>query len=767
MDNVKLRSILKSGTYLTTEKYLRPDHILREVSKKLKPKNKKEYDKTMSNIQKAIFVASSAHEGVFRKNGEPYILHPYYVAFFLAKMGMDEDCIIAGLLHDTVEDTSTTVQEIENIFGSSVAKLVDGVTKLTELKLAKQEKQAIAFQKLITFAADDIRVIFIKLVDRLHNLMTLDAMPPEKQVSIANESLRFYAPLAHRLGIYWMKEEMEALAFYFSMREEWNDIDEFFNTKYPNVENTISDLIAKVGEAIETNSSEVSEHIHDIYGRAKSYFSIYKKTIRKGLEISSLHDILGIRVILDTNDKSECYLAMAAIHSFSEFTVVNKYFKDYISRPKENGYMSIHTVVRYKEYFIEIQIRTSEMDRVAREGNASHWAYKNDISSKDKVAKWLRNVLKDLIDSENPIDFMANIENALPLDTIAIFSPKGDIFPLPQGSTVLDFAYAVHGDIGDSCIGGIVNGKKVPISYHLKSKDEVVVDTSKNQTPRLDWLNFVKTPKAKQHIKRFLSKKEKLILEQKGREMVIPLFQSQGRAGDFDILKESTGFAKIADRYSLPKNNRMKVFFQKLALGEIKLRYVISHLFNQNEIEQLSKAFPQKIAPLFTSGKKKKEEKTDSGKSSESKSIFIKNIGEIKEYSIAKCCSPDEGDVVAAYISPTRGYILHKVNCPILKKSEKERIDESVYWYHSAQYLIEFIVVLKNTKGALLELVEELTTAGFNITSLHLSAEDAKEESGSVFVNVKGSNIKQIEVLNKNLKNRKSIIRLSITNIDY
>ncbi|HDT11985.1 MAG TPA: bifunctional (p)ppGpp synthetase/guanosine-3',5'-bis(diphosphate) 3'-pyrophosphohydrolase, partial [bacterium] len=324
----------------------------------------------------------------------------------------------------------------------------------------------------------------------------------------------------------------------------------------------------------------------------------------------------------------------------------------------------------------------------------------------------------------------------------------------------------VHGDIGDHCIGGIVNGKKVPISYHLKSKDEVIVDTSKNQTPRPDWISFVKTAKAKQHIKRFLSKKEKEILEQKGREILKPLFISQGKASDFDSLKDIPGFAKIADRYSLPKNNRMKVFFHKLAIGEIKLRWVITALFKQEEIKQLTKAFPQKVAPLFVDKKRKKSGKSTSD-SQNTGSIFIKNVGEIKEYSIAKCCSPDEGDVVATYISPTRGYILHKTNCPVLLKSEQERVEKDVYWYHTPQYQIEFIVEIRNTKGALLELVEELTKTGFNITSLHLNPEDAKEQAGSVFVTVKGSNIQQVEKFNKNLKNKKSIISLTISNIDY
>lgn len=760
MERSKLRLILKRDPYIRTDRVIRPNHIIDAVNEHFDKASGLDPQLSLEKIQKAIAIASSAHEGVLRKNGEPYIVHPLTVAYYLAKMGMDPDCVIVGLLHDTVEDTTTTTKEIETIFGKTVANLVDGVTKLTEMKLAQEEKQAIAFKKLITFARDDTRIILIKLLDRLHNMQTLDAMPEEKQKRIANETLRFYAPLAHRLGVYWLKEELEALSFYFAMNDEWTSIDQFIDSKYPNISDILNHLIQKVGEALDSKSPELSERVCDIYGRAKSYYSIYKKTLRKNLEISSLHDILGVRVILDSANKDDCYLAMAAIHSFSEFTIVNKYFKDYISRPKENGYMSIHTVVRYREYFIEVQIRSKEMDRIAREGNASHWAYKNDVSHKDKVAKWLEGVLGDLTDSDNPVDFLKGIENALPLESIAVFSPKGDIYPLPEGATLLDFAYAIHGDLGDQCIGGTVNGKRETIYYKLKSKDEVRVDTSKNQTPRKDWLNFVKTAKAKQYIRRSLAKKEKEIAEQKGRETLKPLFVSQGRGNDFENLKELPGFAKLVDRFSIPKKNRLPIFFSKLALGEIKLRKVISVFFTPEEIKKLIDAFPSRVAPLFHVKKEK-----PAGES-RMRSLFIKSVGEIKDYTVAGCCQPDEGDAVAAYISPTRGYIIHKLNCPSLHRFSSERIEKEVYWFESSQYHIEFIIRLKNVKGALLEVVEELTLMEFNITSLHLNSEDAHEKTGNVYVTVKGSNLHYVEQLNKRLKSRRSILDLTIKNID-
>lgn len=499
--------------------------------------------------------------GVLRKSGEPYITHPYSVAYLLASMGMDHECIIAGLLHDTVEDTTTTLDEISAIFGNKVAQLVDGVTKLTHLNIGKEEKQAHAFKKLITFAADDIRVIFIKLLDRLHNMMTLESMREDKQKRISDETLRFYAPLAHRMGIYWLKEELEALSFFYLMPENWRSIDNFLTQKYKDPNAVLHQLKEKVLDSVTLNSPRVSNKIHKIYGRIKSFYSIYRKTAKKNHSYSSLHDIIGIRVVIDSENIDDCYLVMAAIHSFPEFTVMNERFKDYISMPKPNGYMSIHTGVRYKGYFMEIQIRTIGMHRIAEEGNASHWAYKEDADQKDKTIQWLQSVLSDVTESGGVLGFMKDIETALPLEKISIFTPRGDLITLPEGATVLDFAYAIHGDLGNTCLGATVNGKLVPIYYKLKNKDEVEIDASKRQVPRSDWLNFVVTQKAKNYIRRYLKKREKSIYIAKAKEKLKPLFETVNRANDFERIEELEGFRHIADLYSLPKKEGSRSFF--------------------------------------------------------------------------------------------------------------------------------------------------------------------------------------------------------------
>jgi len=765
MDQTTLESILKRSPYIPLENRIRPRAIIDAIFSTGREYSSEEQRHIREKVNTAIILATSAHQGVLRKSGEPYITHPYSVAYFLAKMGMDYECVIAGLLHDTVEDTTTTLEEIKDIFNERVAVLVDGVTKLTHLNIAKEEKQAQAFKKLITFAADDIRVIFIKLVDRLHNMMTLDSMPVDKKKRISDETLRFYAPLAHRLGIYWLKEELEAISFYFRYNDAWEEIDQYLRTKYFDSKEVIDVLIEKVEEAVKKNSPKVSALIKDIYGRTKSYYSIYRKTLKIEKSINSLHDILGIRVIINSEDKDDCYLVMAAIHSFNEFTVLNNRFKDYISRQKTNGYMSIHTGVRYKEFFLEIQIRTSAMHTIAEEGNASHWEYKNDVKNKDKTVAWLKEVLQDIADSGSAMSFMTDIETALPLEKISVFTPKGELKTLPEGATLLDFAYAIHGELGDHCIGGSVNGKKVPIYYKLQNKDEAEVEKSKNQNPRGDWLNFVVTHKAKSYIRRYLKKLEKDIYVDKGKEKLREFFKALEKESEFDRLEELSGFRKIADKYSLPRDNRMPVFFVKIATGEIKLRRVVVMLFEKPEFEKLAEKFPKSLGTLKAVDKKKEKAKEVKEKRS-LLPIFIKNIGEVRDYHAAKCCNPEIGDPVSIYISQNRGYILHKQNCNTVLKLDPDRVNREVYWYTYNMYHIEFIIEITNIKGSLLDLVRETTDADLNISSLHIDPMDRTERSGLVYLSVSGSDIKQVDKLRTRLKNKKIVLNFSIGNIN-
>jgi GTP pyrophosphokinase len=770
MDKKLLLSILKSEPYINIPKIVRPDSIIREVEKHSGIKDPDELSAITGRIHQAIAMASAAHSGIVRKSGEPYIFHPYTVAYLLAVSGMDDDCVIAGLLHDTVEDTSMTVEEIGDAFGKNVANLVDGVTKLTEIrekteneeicrKLSREEKQATAIKKLLTFAQNDSRIIIIKLFDRLHNMMTLDAMIPEKQKRIALETLNLYVPLAHRLGIYWLKEALEALSFYFGFPEEWAEIDRGVNATYPNLTALTASIDEKTKNVFQKFAPLMWNKISKVYCKTKSYYYIYTKTLKKNLEVGDLKNILSVRIVLKTDDVFDCYKVLGMLHLFPEMSLVQRYLKDYIATPKVNGYQSLHTLLRFKEYFVEFQICTEQMERIAQEGQLAKWKTKNDPAYKDTLAEWLKTIFSELIDSSSkPETFVSDIENLLPLDKMIVFTPDGEEISLPEGATLLDFAYAIHSDLGEKCIGGTVNGKRVTISQVLQNKDEVKVETAENQNPREDWLDFVKTQRAKQFIKKYIQKQQEKILENKGREILKPLFVSQEKGEFFDTLGKQRAFINFAKKYSLPKQNTLSAFFIKTASGELKLESVIEAFFSHDEISRLINAFPRRVAPLFV---------LQDERAADLSPIFIKGTGMISDYKIARCCQPVEGDCVVASVSSDEGYILHKQKCPKIARIDAEHLEENVYWFEYPRYEISFIISLQNRKGALMELAKELHDKNFDISSIHLNADDADEYTGKVYVTVKGSNIQSVENLRESLKDKEVIIDFNINNIHY
>jgi len=761
MDIRQFEHIVKRKPHIDLFRIIRPQDIIRAVLEAHPHYSEEERAAAREQLNVAIVLATAAHDGVLRKSGEPYITHPYAVTYLLAKMGMSLECVIAGLLHDTVEDTTTTLEEIERLFGPQVAALVDGVTKLTGYSMAREEKQAHAFQKLMTYAAHNgIWVIFIKLADRLHNMMTIDSMSDEQKTRIAEETARLFAPLAHRLGVYWMKEELDALAFYDTHREQWEEIDRYVREKFHGDLGAALVLLQnKVREAIETNCPAVEGKIEQITGRIKSYSSIYNKTIKQDKSLGSLHDLIGIRVILDTDDPGDCYLVMGALHSFPEFTMVGGRIKDYIARSKANGYQSLHTVVRHNEYSMEVQIRTKEMHRVAEEGEASHWAYKNEIPTSDKARLWLEGVLGVSSDTSNPVDFVKDIEKEIPLDKIAVFTPKGELKTLPEGATLLDFAYSIHADLGNTCVGGTVNGRKVPIYYRLSNRDEVAVETSKKQHPHADWLTFAVTHRAKTCIRRFLTQQEKDQLVEAGRETIRQLFEIVGRAKDFNRLETLPGFAAVADRYSLPQEQRLPIFFYKTATGEFKLRATIKHLFSEEEVETLIRKLPRKVGDLFPERRRRRETvEVIRGTAP----IYVRGAGEVGDYGVAKCCAPVEGDPIVVYLSPTRGYIIHKVSCPTLQRLSRNRVQQGVFWYHYALYRVELIVEIPNRQGTFLEVINEISRSGMNIDSVHLDSSDASEKKGFAYLTFKGTDIRQIEQLAQAMKGTKSILSFTI-----
>lgn len=767
MNKKQILAILRRPTHLPLIPKIRPERIVESILVHHPNYSDEEQEKVTEKIQRAVGVASSAHSGILRKSGEPYIIHPFTVAFYLAEIGMDVDGVIAGLLHDTVEDTSTTIEEIQNLFGDSVAKLVDAVTKMTKMNINREEKQAHAFQKLMTFAADDVRVIFIKLMDRLHNMSTLDAMSEDSRKRISDETLRFYAPLAHRLGLYWLKEELEAFGFYFALREEWNKIDHFFNTHFTNVDDTLSLLHTEVALAIETHKKEQPDNwniVYELSGRIKSYYSIYQKTRQTNKSYASIHDLLGIRIILEDAHKQDCYAVMGILHSYPEFHLVSNLFKDYISRPKENGYMSIHTVLRHRKYFFEAQIRTREMHQFSEGDDASHWSYKNGISPEDRTTQWLNRILKDLTESEGAINFMHDIEYVLPVDKISIFTPKGDIITLPEKATLLDFAFAIHGEVGSHCVGGIVNGTKRPLSHPLQNKDDITIDTEKTQHPHPDWLKIIVTTKARTHIKRFLKKQNRSIFIQQGRAMMKSLFATLNKSAICDKFENEPIFAKIKDQFSLSGDAPLDNFCYQLATGEIKFRKVIKMLFDPDDIAILVKAFPQRVGQLFPEFMPEKKKKATNTPTL-NPPIYINGIGVLREYGIPKCCSPVEGDAVVAYISPTRGYIVHKKECSLLKKRDQKRIEHNVFWYQYTLYTIDLIIELVNAVGAMQEVMTEIAAQEFSIKTLHLNPDQLQSERGFLYVTVRGTNINSVDLLQKGLKKKKKILSFAIDSI--
>ncbi|MBW1998856.1 MAG: bifunctional (p)ppGpp synthetase/guanosine-3',5'-bis(diphosphate) 3'-pyrophosphohydrolase, partial [Deltaproteobacteria bacterium] len=456
-------------------------------------------------VEKAYVYSAKVHQGQVRLSGEPYLSHPLEVAYILTRMKLDVISVVAGLLHDTLEDTDTELPEIERLFGKETANIVDGVTKISKMKFGShEERQAENMRKMILAMATDIRVIMVKLADRLHNMETLGFQPPEKQRAIARETLDIYAPLAGRLGIYWLKSNLEDLCLYYLEPEIYEKI----KTEIAERKGFREKFIQEVSKILSQKLSEANIKA-TIKGRHKHFYSIYTKMREQNLSVNQVYDLLAFRVIV--NSLRECYEVLGLVHTI--WKPVPGRFKDYISLPKANMYQSLHTtVIGPMGQRMEIQIRTWEMDRIAEEGIASHWKYKERVEGGDRDEKqfaWLRRLLEWQKDLKDPKEFMETVRMDLFPNEVYVFTPKGEVKRLPKGSTPVDFAYSIHSEIGEKCVGAKVNGKMVPLRYQLKNGDTVEIITSTRQQPSKDWLDFVKTPRAKTKIRHWIMRQEK------------------------------------------------------------------------------------------------------------------------------------------------------------------------------------------------------------------------------------------------------------------
>ena len=678
-------------------------------------------DPDLDIIKKAYVYSARVHQGQVRKSGEPYLIHPLEVAGILAQLRLDEASIVAGLLHDTVEDTLATIDEIRELFGDEVALIVDGVTKLGKFsasqQLSQEEKQAENFRKMLVAMAQDIRVILVKLADRTHNMRTLDHMSEEKQARIAQETLDIYAPLANRLGISWIKTELEDLSFRYTRPKDYFDLESRISRKKKEREKYIDDVVAVIeGKLKEANiPAKVS-------GRFKHFYSIYKKMRSQGIDFEQVPDVIAFRVI--TPELGNCYAALGLVHQM--WKPVPGRFKDFIAIPKANMYQSLHTtVIGPLSERIEIQIRTEEMHRIAEEGIAAHWAYKEgkaQMKGDDEKFAWLRQLLEWQQDLKDPKEFLDTVKVDLFTDEVFVFTPKGDVKSLPRGATPVDFAYAIHSGVGEKTVGAKVNGKIVPLRYKLKNGDQVEVLTSPQAHPSKDWLTFARTSRAQQKIRGFIKEQQReksLVL---GRELTDREFKRFGL--NLNKLIKAGELKKPAEGYGYRNEDDLLV---GVGYGKIQPSQLVDVLVPKEKAEEVRKQDrAEKEAPPQPSASGLFQTVTDAAR----KLVGRKptggvTIGGIDDVLVrfGRCCNPVPGDAIVGFITRGRGVTVHTAGCEKAKATDPERkID--VAWDVRGDFRrpVTLRVLTTDRPGLLADMSQVFTNKGVNISQANCRA---------------------------------------------
>ncbi|WP_303211113.1 bifunctional (p)ppGpp synthetase/guanosine-3',5'-bis(diphosphate) 3'-pyrophosphohydrolase [uncultured Clostridium sp.] len=704
----------------------------------------------MDMVDKAYNLAFEAHKEQKRDSGEPYIIHPIEVATILAELGMDTSTIVAGLLHDVIEDTEYTYDDIKNLFGEEVANLVSGVTKITKMEYkSKEEQQADNFRKMLLAMADDIRVIIIKLADRLHNMRTLKYRKKEKQKKTAMETLDIYAPLAHRLGISKIKWELEDLSFRYLHEEEYYDLVKQVAEKRTEREIYIKKIIEDMYNKLEEAGID-----SDIDGRPKHFFSIYKKMVTKNKSIEQIFDLTAIRVLVNT--VKDCYEVLGIVHTI--YKPIPGRFKDYIAMPKPNMYQSLHTtVIGPQGKTFEIQIRTFEMHRTAEYGIAAHWKYKegdNNGETKEKNFEsklvWLRDMLEFQKETADAQEFIEGFKIDLFTDEIFLFTPKGVVIDLPNGATPIDFAYRIHTDIGNKCVGAKVNGKIVPLDYKLKTGEIVEVLTSNNaKGPNMDWLNIAKSNQAKSKIRSWFKKAKKEENISKGKELFEKELKKQG-VHFADIAKGET-YEKFVKRNNI---NGMDDLYALIGLGAISASSFIWKLKDENQSndEKVIEENTNKIIEDNIS-------KAQRNKIDQTVGITVKGVDNLM-IRFAKCCNPVPGDDIMGYITKGRGISVHRADCGNLKNLIMEDGDKvvDVSWGTSngRAYIAEIQVKAEDRSGLLTDIMGIISELNLQLNALN--AKSAKGSMAYVNIKVKIDTVELLKDLMKKIRHLKGII---------
>ena len=655
-------------------------------------------------LRRAFDFAAEQHRGQFRQSGEPYLSHPLEVAHLLADMRLDVTALCAALLHDVVEDTRIPIEQIRERFGEDVSRLVAGVTKISRLDLrAPETRQAENVRKVLLAMVDDVRVVLVKLADRLHNMRTLEFLAPEKQQRIARETLDIYAPIAHRLGMGLIRHELEDRAFRFLEPEAATDLEKRVAGKSKAHEKFLAEVQQMIRDSMLENSIPA-----EVQGRIKGLFSLHTKIERQQRPLDQVYDLLAVRVITDT--VRNCYAALGVIHQL--WRPVPGRFKDYIAMPRPNLYQSVHTTVIHAGQPFEVQIRTQEMHRIAEQGVAAHWKYKDGKSipgGDDQRIVWMRQLIEWVQEMQEPAEFLSTLRVDLYPEEVYTFTPKGKVIPLPRGATPVDFAYAVHTEVGNQCVGARVNGQMVSLKHALSNGDVVEVLTQKGHTPSRDWLSFVCSSRARSKIRHWINEHEREQATDLGRKLL------EKEARNFSISLKALNeeaVTKIAPDYGC---SRAEDLYAALGYGKFSARQVLQKLTGA----PLGEMPAQETQPKLVTAVKKALGLGEPA-------IQVRGHDELLVYR-AKCCNPIPGDEIVGYVTRGRGVAIHNRSCPnvqnLLYESER-RID--VEWTGSAEgsFIARLLVLTEDRPGILAEVTAVISEAGSNIRSLETRPED-------------------------------------------
>ena len=695
-------------------------------------------DADVELLRRAYVFSAYEHKGQVRRSGEPYLVHPLEVADMLADMRLDAVAISAGLLHDIVEDTPNTIEKIRELFGEDVAHVVEGVTKLSTLQFASsEERQAESFRKMLLAMVDDIRVIMVKLADRLHNMRTLHFLPEERRARIAQETRDIYAPIANRLGMGKIKNELEELAFRHLEPQAYQALRAEVEAKRKETEGLIEDLRKRISKTLDAAQIPYVS----IEGRIKRLWSIYLKLKRQKINLSQVYDFVALRVV--TRTIKDCYAVLGIIHQ--TWSPVPGRFKDFIAMPRPNGYQSLHTsVVSEQGMPFEVQIRTEESHRVAEEGIAAHWKYKEGrvgAARDEQSFQWLRQLLEYQQDVRDPQEFMQNLRIELYPDEVYIFTPKGEVKSLPRGATPIDFAYLVHTDVGHHCVGARVNGRMVPLRTRLQNGDIVEIITQTAHTPSRDWLSFVATSRARNKIRHFIHAEEKARSIELGKR----LFEKEVRRFSVDKARVTPeALAPIVADYGLPKLDDV---YAQIGYGKLTARAVLAKIVGTDTLKEPAPdgALTSVVKRVLgTSGDQK---------------IKVRGVDDLMVFR-ARCCNPIRGEKIVGYITRGKGVSVHAATCPNvvnLLYDPERRID--VEWDKSADtspYTVRLKIAVEDRKGILADVSTKISDINTNIRDVEATV--GADQRGSIRMTVEIQDVKHLDKVLKAIRNIEGVL---------